>query len=326
MNKYFNKILNIIRWSVALLSVVTLLLAGHFCYSRLTAYKKISVDLEPLLAFTSFPSYPEGSSIPVFYHSTQDSKAELFQLGETLVSTGIKMNLETKEQDNNYSPVKGFSWKDSIILNSEKLKSAYYILKIKHNNSEAEYNLPIVITPTKKYKVAVIANTNTWQAYNTYGGRSYYDNEVDASYVFWMYRKFPTLRPLSFLPFKRPYKEVEMEMKGATNSIEEFDKIETITDYKKANLGSALLRGEWTLAGFLEKNKIDYGVFSDYDFCNNPSIDEAEVIMFHVHSEYWSEEMMGKLNALVELYSYREIIFTAKLKIPSTEFRLLAKQ
>lgn len=293
-------IFKILKAVLILVFVLVLLVGSHFLYSRFTAYSDLKVNLQGILAYTPFPSYNEGAEIPVFYHTSKKCSAQLYRLEENLVAIGPPFKLNPKEQDNTYSPVRGFNWNEPYTISAKDLKSGYYLLKIKSLETSDEYNLPIIITPSKPYKVAVVANTNTWQAYNTFGGRSYYDDEIAAKYVLWLYSRFPSLKPLSLLPFKRPYKEVAEELRNQNASIEEFDIIETIKDYKTANLGSSLMRGEWTLAGFLEKNKIEYGVYSDFDFCSNPYIDDADIIVFHVHSEYWSEEMMGKLNSLIE--------------------------
>jgi len=282
-------------------------LIAHLLYERTHAYSDIKLNLENVLAFTPFPSYIEGADIPIYYHTTDNCTAQLFCLKEKLIPIGGKIKLNENLQSPVYSPVKGLDWNFPYMLNTKTLKSGYYLFKIISNDSKSEFNLPIIITPSKVYKVAIVANTNTWQAYNTFGGRSYYDDELTPSYILWIYKHFPKLKPLSFLPFKRPYKEISIEMENQYDSYDNFDKIENIKDFKAADLGSALLRGEWNLPGFLAKKQVEFGVYSDFDFSTNPYLDSANVILFHIHSEYWSEEMMGRLKQLIE--NGKKIIF-----------------
>ena len=301
------KKLKFIFYLLIVLSLIILVTASHIIYKRINAYDEIKLKLQNILAYTSFPSYVESQEIPVFYHASHNCSAQLYRLDEKLIPAGPKIQLSSKIQNPNYSPVKGFNWDSPYLLSTKGLKSGYYLFKIKSDKSKEEFNLPIIITPSRSYKIAVIANTNTWQAYNTFGGRSYYTDYITPPYILPIYNKFPSLKPLSFLPFNRPYKEISEEFKNQYNSFDNFDKLENIKDFKLANLGSTVMRGEWNLLGFFAKNKIDYGVYSDFDFCSNPNLNDADIIFFHIHSEYWSEEMIGRLNQLIE--KNKKIIF-----------------
>jgi hypothetical protein len=49
----------------------------------------------------------------------------------------------------------------------------------------------------------------------------------------------------------------------------------------------------------LEANEVPYGVYSDSDVANEPSLHESKVWIFNVHSEYWSDPMVESLEKYV---------------------------
>jgi hypothetical protein len=55
------------------------------------------------------------------------------------------------------------------------------------------------------------------------------------------------------------------------------------------------VRWEWALLRFLEAHGVDYGVFSDKDLAFSETTRRADMMVFNTHSEYWSEEMIGRL-------------------------------
>ena len=67
----------------------------------------------------------------------------------------------------------------------------------------------------------------------------------------------------------------------------------------KERQSSHLLRAEWLLPAFLEEKGIDYGVYSDFDVESDPNVWKADLVVFNTHSEYWSSEMMAKLEGFL---------------------------
>jgi len=63
---------------------------------------------------------------------------------------------------------------------------------------------------------------------------------------------------------------------------------------------SHLARGEWPVIRFFEQHAINYGLFSDLDFVSDHRIGRARLVIFNTHSEYWSEEMEGRLRSLLD--------------------------
>ena len=70
-----------------------------------------------------------------------------------------------------------------------------------------------------------------------------------------------------------------------------------IISYDSISLPNQHIFGEQLLINFLEKNNFEYGVYSDFDFAFDAEIYKSDLIIFHMHSEYWSQEMIGKLES-----------------------------
>ena len=164
------------------------------------------------------------------------------------------------------------------------MKSGYYLIELVDENGNRS-SVPLIVKPKIPTDVIIIASTNTWQAYNGFGGKSFYTNDRDPI----LFKLFafisnklilqPTVLPFFFtkLPTSRPT-------------------IFNITDEDpKLPFQSHLLRSEWVLAAFLDKNNISYSVYSDKDFESDFGLNKAKLTIFNTHSEYWSMEMMGKL-------------------------------
>ncbi|WHX40267.1 cell wall-binding repeat-containing protein [Mesobacillus sp. AQ2] len=111
--------------------------------------------------------------------------------------------------------------------------------------------------------IGVLASTNTWQAYNSWGGKSLYSYSIVNGA-----RKYN-----EFVSFDRPNP-------GADPS---------------GNIGH-LANGEKHIIGWLERNKHSYSMFTERDFNDNPAIiRKFKTIIISTHSEYWSTRMYDGL-------------------------------
>lgn len=108
--------------------------------------------------------------------------------------------------------------------------------------------------------LAVLASTNTWQAYNNWGGASLYRSDLDDglarthSYVVHSQRPNPAATP-----------------HGAVGH---------------------LANAERHVLAWLERNNIDYDLFADVDLHERPQLLQAyPTMLLNTHSEYWSGDM-----------------------------------
>ncbi|MEK5444568.1 N,N-dimethylformamidase beta subunit family domain-containing protein [Fredinandcohnia sp. FSL W7-1320] len=111
--------------------------------------------------------------------------------------------------------------------------------------------------------IAVLASTNTWQAYNSWAGKSLYSNEYING----------ANQPVSYVSFNRPNP-------GATPLGDE----------------GHLANGERHILSWLEQNNHNYDMLSDHDFHENPDILKPyKILIISTHSEYWSTTMYNGL-------------------------------
>jgi N,N-dimethylformamidase len=113
-------------------------------------------------------------------------------------------------------------------------------------------------TPSKQRDFAVLANTNTWTAYNDYGGRSQY-----------------TTPNAAILTLERP--------DPGTSPI----------DNQQLN---HLTRAELLVHNWLEDAGYEFDVYSDLDFHQGiDGLENYKALIAHTHPEYWTSEMMDRL-------------------------------
>jgi hypothetical protein len=165
--------------------------------------------------------------------------------------------------------------------------------------SGSAFSFPWVVAPSApKAKIAVLASTNTWNAYNNYGGRSNYINPqglpptptVNARLDLDRYTqpepvwRFPdeAYKPLSF---ERP----ELVNHNFDNS--PWDG-RGIKDGIHGRSQCGLAPGEWRLLGWLEREGFDYDYYSEAHLHDGTlPLDAYKVLMISVHPEYWTREM-----------------------------------
>lgn len=168
--------------------------------------------------------------------------------------------------------------------------------------SGAFYSFPLVVAPTRpRAAIAVLASTNTWNAYNAFGGRSNYimaARMIDCPIVnakadlpryklsdYGEWRSAPEFAPLSF-DRPEPYNHVPAEVE--------------CTDPIEGRQACHLAPAEWRLLGWLEQKGYSYDFYADYHLHNGVlDLDRHRILIISVHPEYWSEEMYRRLKAWV---------------------------
>lgn len=170
--------------------------------------------------------------------------------------------------------------------------------------SGREFSFPWVVAPaTPRARIAVLASTNTWNAYNNFGGRSNYVNAdqlpeapvVNARQDLDRYRNvlpFGSWRPLdecySPLSFDRPEPNNHM-----------FDDPK-LTDPVQGRVQCGQTPGEWRLYGWLEREGFEYDLYGDGHLHSGAlPLDAYDVLIIAVHPEYWSREMYLKVKSWV---------------------------
>jgi hypothetical protein len=162
--------------------------------------------------------------------------------------------------------------------------------------SGRSFSFPWIVAPSRpQAKIAVLASTNTWNAYNNFGGRSNYinadrlpsrpvvnarqdlDRYYDATpFGTWKHQDEQYL-PLSF---DRPEPHNHL-----------FDDPDA-TDAVQGRVQCGVAPGEWRLYAWLEREGFDYDLYAEGQLHDGQVPLEAySVLIIAVHPEYWTREM-----------------------------------
>jgi N,N-dimethylformamidase len=168
--------------------------------------------------------------------------------------------------------------------------------------SGAFFSFPLVVAPEEPQgKIAVIASTNTWNAYNPFGGRSNYvlaGSMIDE----------PIVNSLSDLPRYRLSDYGEWKSNSHFDWIS-FDRPEPYnhipeevqcTDPIEGRQACHLSPAEWRLLGWLERERFPYSLYSDQQLHDGMvDLDEYRILILSVHPEYWSIPMYQRVKKWV---------------------------
>ncbi|MCB0669796.1 MAG: hypothetical protein KDC80_28420 [Saprospiraceae bacterium] len=281
-----------ISWLIVILTLI--LISAVLLFVQLYRYleKEIytSVGLPSICAYTDQIAYRSGDDLKLFVHAEDSFGMTLYHIGENLEHLDIYPTHKSIIQSGKYSLWRGFVWNDPVKISLNKLQSGYYLIHLYLITSPTTvYNTPLLVRSSNDKPITIVASTNTWQAYNQFGGKSNYRDFVTPRFLQllfrFLYKVNPGLAPKNNLPFHRPYSE------AITN-----------LDLKKDPMSIWTLNGEisaeYQLIRLLSKNNIDYEVISDSDFENLSSSEAQKLIVFHNHSEYWSRQAIGKMRYL----------------------------
>jgi len=138
--------------------------------------------------------------------------------------------------------------------------SGIYSARCRYSNGD-ECHIPFVVkSPARRSCMAILANVNTWLAYNNWGGRSKYDGRAHLSF----FRPFPNVSPVS----------------------DAFNPRHTA-------------RGELWILGALEDAGYYPDVYTDIDFHKGLPAGYKTLVL-STHPEYWSLQMYTNLQSFLE--------------------------
>ena len=167
--------------------------------------------------------------------------------------------------------------------------------------SDQFYNFPWLVSPAQPSSdIAVLASTMTWNAYNSFGGRSNYYSQAGLAATptvnsrqdlgrytepdTWPYEV--TAAPLSF---QRPQDSHQVPRDSA------------ITDPIPGRLGSALAPGLWRLLGWLEREDFPHDLYPDTALAQGElDLDQYRVLILDNHPEYWTANMYQSIKHWVQ--------------------------
>ena len=171
-------------------------------------------------------------------------------------------------------------------------KSGLYFFHAK-GESGAFFSFPWIVAPSEPTEpIAVLASNVTWNAYNSFGGRSNYIHPD---------RLPPTPTVNSRLELKRytdpdhhnydtqDYAPLSFDRPEPVNSIPEGTRVH---DPIAGRAGCHLAAAEWRLLGWLEREGFGYDYYAETQlhFGQLP-LSDYRVLIISTHPEYWSRQM-----------------------------------
>ncbi len=162
------------------------------------------------------------------------------------------------------------------------------------------FSFPWVVAPAKpSAPIAVVHSTNTWSAYNNFGGRSNYINAtrlppepvVNARIDMLRYNSIDVFNEWSFLD--EEYGPLSFERPEPCNLIPDGTEV---TDPIRGRQGNHLAPAEWRMLGWLEREGYAYDCYSEQQLHDGAiDLDAYQVVLVSTHPEYWSREMYQQI-------------------------------
>ncbi len=182
-------------------------------------------------------------------------------------------------------------------------RSGLYYFHAK-SESGAFFPFPWVVAPSRpQAPIAVVASTNTWNAYNNFGGRSNYINSNQLPATPTVNSRLELIRYLqgSFSVWQfadHEYAPLSFERPELGNYIPENAEA---TDPIEGRMNSALAPGEWRLMAWLEREGFSYDLYSDYQLHSGQlDLNAYQVLIISVHPEYWSRAAYFRVKSWIQ--------------------------
>ena len=209
-------------------------------------------------------SFLAGEQIEIKCHTVfKKFNVEFFKypfLKEKIFS--LKNIMGIKQKNNFDAYLNGAGWKTTnkfIIPNN--WSSGLYMIKLFDDKSEFFFSF--IIKDKISKNITILTPTNTWQAYNDWGGASFYNYNLDKKIKKTNVNILNLNRPnLSTSPFKKSGHLADQE----------------IYFYK-----------------WINENNYNCSTIDDFDLHNDYNLSKTKILVINNHSEYWTESMFKNL-------------------------------
>lgn len=226
---------------------------------------KNSPAIPPLSAYAQTVALKPGESLALKISAKQAVDIEIFRLGRVNELMFSKKSVPAQLQPATILSFRdGANWADSYRFQIPLTwRPGYYAAKIS-GGAKSFYtyflvsHAPGAATPP----IAILASTYTWQAYNSWGGGSFYSLGVGKAIGERQAHRIHLQRPMNL---------------GNPNV-------------------SGIMQSETNIAKWLEASGYNFSVYTDSDLHAQPALLSGhKLLVIPSHSEYWTDEMVAAL-------------------------------
>lgn len=253
-----------------------------------------------------------GEKVSVYVHSSAVYSATLYRHG--IKKQQLYESRDNQEQIQNvpdeFFTEDGLNWNQSFMYQiPDDATPGLYSLLLEAKDQKP-FAIPMIVsTPVSRMgvnKLLVLASTNTWQAYNIWGGRSRYLNFEDDSlseptekptlqrFISSIITIIKSVFPFSVIVLLRKYLHTNKEkiapwMFKKLAIQRPFTNCDLESDTWDAPFTNHLAGAEWRILAWLEKKGFDYDIVSGWELDSNPELlKQYKVSLLSTHCEYWS--------------------------------------
>jgi N,N-dimethylformamidase len=195
----------------------------------------------------------------------------------------------------------GVGWHDSGTIRAPERSGLHFF----HGETESgrTFSFPWVVAPAApRTQIAVLASTNTWNAYNNFGGRS---NYVSSTHL----PPRPTVVARTDLDRYRAGTPAEHSAPDADYLPLSFERPEPLNQVGRGERPEDPIRGrqpshlaaaEWRLLAWLEREGYAHDLYAEAQLHDGVlDLDRYRVLILSTHPEYWSRTMFARVRAWV---------------------------
>ena len=245
---------------------------GHLrLRSSALARDRLIANAHAIEGYSERVSVAAGAFLPLYVHApARRFSLQVIRFGAREETVFFQPSIPGAAQDYRADAHEhGARWRVSYLLAIDaRWKSGLYAARLADPGG-ASFDITFIVRNSGRPAagtLAVLASTNTWQAYNDWGGTSLYRSELDdglerpSAFIVHSQRPNPAASPL-----------------GAVGH---------------------LANAELHVLGWLERNNVPFDLFADIDLHERPGLlQHYRSLLINTHSEYWSANMYQALEA-----------------------------
>ena len=238
--------------------------------------------------FAAKHSHARGEPVALSVNARRPLALRIYRLAEAWTPLERTIDIPAHHQPLRFDRRCGVAWDKTISIETGDLAPGLYRFHLfAKDDARVCFDIPVIIRDDQPKPLRVILGTNTWQAYNPFGGISHYENHHASklSKAIGAFVRRPKWCP-DFVPTRRPNAlfsdEANMSAFGE--------------DYS-----SFVVRNELEFLMFLERNGYSFSVYCDEDLDKDPGLLGANALVFPGHCEYWTDNMYYALERYIEI-------------------------